>query len=506
MSALQFYLDLVVAATRELLRFRFWMVSLFSLLLLAVLFVGVKWPQKYSSSAVLLVDVTNVIEPLLRGKAEVVDIDVNEKIGDVISSRNILEKAFLRLYPEASSFNPKKLENEVKRFSWGLDVSPDFPRKQTRVFYSAVDPTTAYESLSSIVQAFLDDRAEEKQKISSEAYRFIDSQVVVYKRQLEEAEQRLKEFKSHSIVASESDVHQRMGELGAEIKDLQVEIQEVQERVRSTQAQLVTERQFIEVRDRNNSLIERKKLLQDELDRLRLLYQDTYPDIVTIRRQLAEIDLEIQNNLGDTGLVSASEISDLPLYEELRKQLSSNEVQLLTKKRRLKALGQMLVDEGKVADQVAERQAELINLTRDYDVNKSAYEGMLGRKENARLTMVLNNEGQGINYRLIDGPTFPLNLSGIPPLIIFMAAPIVAILGPLLLVFAYVFLDPRYRSAVTLKNALPEGVQLLAKIPHQNTPLGQRLMRKDMLILALWVFCLMIVYVYLAYIQLIAVD
>lgn len=504
MSGFQFYIDLIVAVKRELIRFRFWVVALFTAVLLAVLFVGVKWPQKYTSRAVISVDVTNVIEPLLRGKAEVVDIDVNEKIGDVISSRKIVERAMLKMYPEAASYSPQRLERETKLFRGGMQIEVSRRRPQTTVYYHADNPSGAYESLSALVQVFLDDRAAEKQKVSSEAYNFINSQVVEYKKQLEDAEQRLKAFKSQSVDVSEADVKRRISELNGQIKDLQVEIQETQERIRSTKSQLATESQYIEVRARNAGLEQRKQVLQDELDRLRLLYQDTYPDIVTVKRQLAEINREISGNLSAAGLNSTGESSELPLYEELRKQVSANEVTLLTQKRRLQALETLLTDEQVLADQVAENQAELLDLTRDYDVTKSVYEEMLERKENARLTMALNNEGQGENYKLVEAPAFPLSMSGIPPLFIFLAAPIVALLAPIGLALVYVFLDPRYRSAAKLQSSLPEGVPLLAKIPHQNTPLSQRLMRKDMLILSLWVLCLMGFYGYLAYIQLLA--
>lgn len=502
MSGFQYYIDLVIATKRELIRFRFWVVALFTLVLLAVLFVGIQWPQKYTSRSVISVDVTNVIEPLLRGKAEIVDINVNKKIADVISSRKILERAMLRIYPEAASYSPQRLEREVKRFAAGMEVVGSNRSSQATVLYHADNPTTAYESLSAVVQVFLDDRAAEKQKISSGAYNFINSQVVEYKKQLEEAEQRLKAFKSQSVDVSETDVRRRIADLTGQIKDLQVEIQETQERIRSTKSQLANESQYIEARARNANLEQRQQVLQDELDRLRLLYQDTYPDIITLKRQLAEINREIANNLAASGLNSAGESSELPLYEELRKQVSANEVMLLTQKRRLQALEKLLADEHELADQVAENQAELLDLTRDYDVTKSVYEEMLERKENARLTMALNNEGQGENYKLDEAPAFPLSMSGIPPLLIFLAAPLVALAAPLGLVLVYVFLDPRYRSAAKLQSALPEGVHFLGKIPHQSTPLSQRLMRKDMIILALWVICLMGFYGYLVYLQL----
>lgn len=504
MSAFQYYIDLFVAAKRELIRFRFAVAVIFTAVLIAVLFVGSKWPQHYSSSATISVDVINVIEPLLRGAAEVTtDVNAREKVGDVIASRRVLEGAVFRLYPDSVNYNPQRLERAVKNLRAGLEIVVARNRPHTTVTFHASSPTMAYESLNAIVEVFLENRASEKQKDSFEAYNFINTQVAGYKKQLELAEERLKSFKSQSVDASEVDVRKRISDLTASIKDLRVEIQETEETIRTTKSQLVSERRYVEVRSKNLVLEERRKALQDELDRLRLSYQDTYPDIVTLKRQVDEINASIRGNLEAAGLQSAGETSDLPLYEELRKQVSAGEVLILTQKRRLVALENLLKDEEQLADKVAERQAELADLTRDYDVTKSVYEKMLGRKENAKLTMALNNEGQGENYKLIEPPVYPLSPSGINPILIFLIAPVLAAGLPLVLVFAYVFLDPRIRSAAQLRTLLPEGVDLLTVAPYQRTPLGVRLMRKDMILLGLWVACLMAFYGYLAYIQII---
>ena len=499
----QYYLDLIVAAKRELIRFRFGVAVLFTIILLAVLFVGSKWPQRYVSTSVIAVDVTNVIEPLLRGAAEVTDLDVTEKVGDVISSKRVLEAALLRIYPEAAGYSPQRLENEVKQLRSNLGIVVSRRRPHTVVSFGSASPTGAYESLTAIVDVFLEDRVAEKQKDSFEAYNFINAQVVEYKKQLESAEQKLKAFKAQSVDASESDVRKRVNSLTAEIKDLQVEIEETEETIRTTRRQLKTEGQYLEVRSRSIALEERRKSLQDELDRLRLSYQDSYPDVMALKRQLAELDEALRVNLEAAGLQSAGQASELPLYEELRKQASSAEVQVLTQRRRLAALESQLEDEYRLAGQVADRQAELLDLTRDYDVTKSVYEEMLERKENAKLTVALNNEGQGENYKLIESPNYPLSPSGLNPIVIFLLAPILAAGFPLGLVFVYVFLDPRIRSSSQLRSILPEGVGLLASIPYQSTPLGVRLMRKDMILLGLWVVCLMGFYGYLAYIQII---
>ena len=256
------------------------------------------------------------------------------------------------------------------------------------------------------------------------------------------------------------------------------------------------ERKNLNVRTKVVALESRKALLNEELDRLRFSYQDEYPDIVALKSQVAELEFEIASNLALAEGESAGEMSELPLYEELRKRYSSTELQLHSEQRRLAALKELLKEEKELADEVTGNQAELSDFTRDYDVTKNHYEKMLSRKENAKLTMALNNEGQGENYRLVQAPIFPLQPEGLNPLFILMVAPLVALLAPMALVFVFVLFDPRIRAVSRMTEVLPEGIQLLCVVPHQGAKLSERLIRKDMLLLILWGGVILGVYLY----------
>jgi hypothetical protein len=52
---------------------------------------------------------------------------------------------------------------------------------------------------------------------------------------------------------------------------------------------------------------------------------------------------------------------------------------------------------------------------------------------------------------------------------------------PILLVVAYVLVDPHLRSARALQKQLPPEIEMLGVIPHYNSPLGERLLKKDMI-------------------------
>lgn len=225
----------------------------------------------------------------------------------------------------------------------------------------------------------------------------------------------------------------------------------------------------------------RRELLLQQLESLRLSYQESYPDIVSLKAQLAELDSHIKEVKDEETVVSSGTDGKLenPLYEELRKQLSDAEVNKGAQKRRLSSTEKLLEQEYARAQKVAGNQAELSELTRDYDVIREVYEEMLSRKESARLSMTLDIEGQGVSYKIQEPASFPLNPSGLRFIHLALLAPFLGLLLPLTLLIAYIVVDPRFRSANKMLEVLPDDIELLGVIPHYNTPIANRILRKD---------------------------
>lgn len=498
MDAIQYVKDVLTALRRELIRYRAAAAALFTLLFLAVLYVSLNWPKYYVSEAAIIKDVTNVIEPLLRGTAEVADVNKNETVQDLIFSRRLIDRVLARINPEVAQMSPDQVELEMMAFRRNLLVTSDARNRNiTSLSFMSKDADQAYETLRAVVDIFIEDRMAEKQKVTYEAHNFISEQVVKYKKRLEKAEEKLKDFRSRNVDASEQVVKDRIAELAGEIQNLRIAIQESEEKIRTTRTQLEAESQNVNQRARYKTLMERRTTLAEQLDQLRLTYQDSYPDIVALKSQIFEIDQAIDEYRSEYSF--GGSVSELPLFEELRKQLSTAEVELKTQKRRYESLEELLEKEYKVAERVASNQAELMDLTRDYDVTKKVYEEMLARKENANITLALNDEGQGESYKLLEPPTYPLQPAGVPAILIFLAAPVVALAAPVGLAMVFVVLDPRLRSVALLSQKLPEGVQLLGVVPHRGTPLAARLLRKDIILLTLLAIILMVIYGYTLY-------
>ncbi len=492
-----FYLDIYRAIVREVINFKRAVVICFLTVSFVVLLVGFLWPKSFKTNALLYAETTNIIEPLLKGRAQVTEINRSRQAAEVIYTRRIMETVAEKSGLLVGDEDPTKREAILGGLRSKVALAPE-GKTHFRIGYSDSNPDTSFEVLNNVVSVFISDTSKRKREESVGAFNFIDAQVKSYKRQLEDAELQLKEFKAKNTEGTEASVTQRINELRKSIENYKLEIEEETARKKSIGQQLQQESQYQASKSKVDEYQERLQFLQKQLDNLRLSYKESYPDIVSVKAQMAEIEWAIENIQGKENIVvgsSSENQTENPLHEELRKKLSESELEIRTGKRRLASLDRLLKQEYKRAEKVASNQAELMDLTRDYNVTKQVYEEMLERKENARLSMTLDIEGQGVSYKIQEPAVFPLKASGLTFIHFAIIGPFLGVLLPLGLVVAYVMVDPRLRSAQLLQNQLPPDIELLGVIPHVNTPLGERLMKADIVTLMIFIAVGMSVYV-----------
>lgn len=481
-----YYSDLLKAVLRELVHFKGWMVAVFLLVAFAALGAGMFWPKKYQTSAMLYADVTNIIEPLLKGRAEVTGIDRSEQAREAIYTRKMLESVAIKSGLMSGAEPIEKQESIVNGLRKGVLIE-DEGKNYFRISYANPDQEKSFKVLNTVVDVFIENAAERKRSESRGAFEFIDEQVRGYKRQLEMAEDRLKQFKSKNLYLTEGSVNTRIHQLRTQIEDLKLLVDETQTRKYSIDSQLRDETQYLASRNKVDGYRERISGLQSQLDTLRLQYTETYPDIVSLKDQILDLELAIESAQQGSGPVvgsSGSNPVENPLWEDLRKQAAAAEVELQTLNKKRQVLENLLKEEYERAEQVAVKEAELSELTRDYDVTKQIYEEMLERREKARLSMTLDIEGQGVSYKIQEPAVFPLQPTGLRFIHFLLAGPFVGLMAAVGLIVAYVVVDPRVRSPSLLISQLPDDVELLGVIPHVHTPLAKRVFRSDVVLLS----------------------
>lgn len=475
-----FYVQVIRAVLRELNRHKTLVMAAFIIISFAVLLAGYLFPKKYVTSSQLYADETNIIEPLLQGRAVSSEIDRSEKAREVLYTRRIMEQIANQAGLIKPDDLPEVVDAAIKRLRARTTIVSE-SKNFFRITYVDTDPDASFNVHNTIVNVFLTDAAERKRMESRSAYQFIDEQVKSYQRQLQEAERRLKEFNVANRDGTAGAATSRIENIRSQIEELQLQIDEQGARVVSIQSQLRSEGQFMARRSKVDALVERVALMRQELDNLRLSYQETYPDIISLKQQIADLEAEITKAEGSDETWPQSGAGDVanPYYQDLKTRLAEAEVEQRTLQKRKAVMERMLKDEYARSERIAERGAELSELTRDYDVTRGVYEEMLERKEAARLSMTLDIEGQGVTYKIQEPAVFPRLPSGVQFWHLALLGPLLGIVLPIGMLVAFVVIDPRVRFTSALQQFLPDNVPLLGVVAHYNTPMAQRVLRAD---------------------------
>lgn len=455
----------VAVIWREICQRKFKVAFLITIISFAIMFVGMLRPPSYSSSITIFADNQNIIKPLLGTKASVTGIKQNRtaQVQDIIYSPRILSEVLDSVYGE-NAF-PAGLAKDIKisQIRSGLSVEGR-SGNYIKVSYKDDSADRTFEILNKVVSMFIEDSADTKRQESRSAYNFIDQQTASYKNLLLKAEDKLKSFQSSNFDGTESEVNSRIASLRASIEEMNIQVQESNTRVGILQNQLSTEKRVVgssyEATVFNNQLRQLKK----EKAALQINYEDGYPAIIDINYQINDLEKTISELKKQVNSKKPINSDYNPLYEELRSLLSAAKIEHQTLLNRLKAFNELLDDSYERRKRIANNKAELSELTRDYSVFQAQYEEMLTKKEKARISMVLDIQGQGVNYKLQEAATYPNTPIGARFIHFFAAGPIVALVIMIGIFVAKIMLDSKIRLLSEIKRF--EGVTLLAGIPH----------------------------------------
>src|SRR5690606_11610871 len=250
---------------------------------------------------------------------------------------------------------------------------------------------------------------------SREAYDFIADQVDQYHAKLSQAEESLKDFREKNPDArpgTETDVNVRIAELRRQLEGSRLQLMELESQERSLARQLSGTDSIATSPSRLGHFAERQAELQDELDTLLVSYTDQHPDVVRVRHQLDALHDEM-NRSPRRREGEAPRVSLNPFHTELQTQLSETRSAAAGLRSRIAATEALLEDALQRGHLVTATESYLAELTRGYEVNREIYQDLLKRRENARLSMMLDQEGRGLTFRIHEPATVPARPSGL---------------------------------------------------------------------------------------------
>ncbi len=469
-------IDMLPVFLREGRRYSIALTVIFAVIAISALVLGLLWPKSYSATTSILAQSSDIITPLLEGRA--VPTGVTDRAGmarQVIFGRKVLSDALETggwTLSHPSPIQQDRIMEEIKDRTQVTSPRPEL----VQISYRDSDPERTFKITQRFAELFIQESRAAKERESRDAFEFIDNQVNDYHKKLTTAEDGLLKYRSANTDAqpgSATDANTRIGVLRTQVEEARTSLMEQRSRESALLAQLSGESEVTAVQTREGLYRAQLIDLQNQLDRLLLTYTDNYPDVVRTRMQMDDIKKQISNErernsrAKDGKQMLSDDAQFNPLYQTLKGQLANLRQEMAGTRSRMTSSESMLNDELDRSRRIAASESALAELTRDYEVNRDIYQDLLKRRENARVSMVLDQEQRGLTFRIQDPAILPLRPSGLRLMHFALAGMVLAIGVPFGLLFALVQFDPRVRSARQLERTT--GLVALATVPTYLT-------------------------------------
>jgi polysaccharide chain length determinant protein (PEP-CTERM system associated) len=449
-------------------------------------------PDRYESSARIFVDTQSVLKPLMSGLAVQPNVDQQIAIlSRTLISRPNIEKLIRMADLDLAIKGKKDREELISDLGQTLKIRGAGRDNLFTLSYEDTQPERAKRVVQSLVSIFVESGLGDKRKDTDTARRFIEEQIKTYEQRLEEAENRLKDFKIKNMGmmgASGQDYVSQVAEVARQLAQARLALRESENSRDALKKQLLGEEPVLLPEAPKNYQVSIPELdgridsLQQKLDNLLLQYTENHPDVAGTRRVIAQLEeqkkKEIEARSAQPG--GFGDVNSNPVFQQMKLALAESEANVASLRARVseyEAREKELQDSAKLRPQI---EAELAQLNRDYEVNKRNYETLVSRRESANMSVEMESSSGMAEFRLIDPPSVPLKPSAPNRVVLMPLAGLAAVLFGLAVTFLISQLRPTFLDGRDLREVT--GLPLLGTV--SSTPDPRRRRRRQRMNLA----------------------
>lgn len=410
---------------RGMWRHRWYAMMLTWAVVLVGWFVVYRLPDQYEASARVYVDTDSILRPLLSGLAVETNVDQRLRIMTrTLLSRPNLEKVARMSDLDIDAKTPADMEALLDRLAKDIKIRSTHRENLYTITYDDSKPQEAKRVVQSLLTIFVESTLGASRQDSDNAQKFLDQQIKDYEQRLVDAENRLMKFKRQHIglMPSESgDYFSRLQAAQAKVQQTKLQLNEAEQSRDELKRQLndSSEDDTMSLLGGQSSspvttaLDGRIDNLQKKLDDLQLRFTDQYPDVIELKRVIAELKKQRKQEIKAMAKASpdAKAVGN-PLYQQRTLAIDQADANIAAIKVRLAAYEQGVTQLRKLVDTVPKVETELKRLNRNYGITKRNYDALVARRESAQLSEDVKQTGDGVRFKVIDPPRVPLTPSG----------------------------------------------------------------------------------------------
>lgn len=475
------------------LRRRWFIIIPFCLSIIAGIYLSFTLPKIYRASTLILVQAqrvpTNYVRSVISAGIESRINMISQQIMSRTNLENIIDQFKLFSEPEHEKmYMEDKIEDIRKRIS--VNIRSRRGADAFEVSFEDTDPERVMRVTNTLATYFIDENLKVREAQAIGTTDFLDDELNNIKTQLEKHEETLLIYRKKFM----GELPEQL-ETNLRILDRQQEqLIEKQKNLRNVKNMLIAfEKQMSELQNMQNdvSMFSTDGLVEfetegstsvdqlgEQLSILKTRYTDKHPDVMRLKRMIAELEDQIDQELSESE-ESEEEVFSGNNYQELQiaqRDEITNEIKTL--KADISKIQEQITIYQKRVENTPKREQEILSLKRNYANIKGTYDSLLKRKLEAAISVNMEKKQKGEQFRVIDSARLPEktikpNMNRLFALT--LAAGLFVGCG---LVFLLEYFDTSFRRPEDIDSLL--GVPVIAILPSIIHPEDIKMKRRNL--------------------------
>lgn len=387
-----------------------------------------KMPKLYRSETLIMVVPQRVPDAYVKSTITATVQDRLTSISDQILSRSRLERIILDfdLYKEMRA---KGIMEDVVQRMRG-DIKPSVDGKEAtsfRVSYISREPKTAQKVTERLASLYIEENLRDRENLAESTNQFLESQLEDAKRRLIEHEKKLEEYRRAHSGQLPSQLQSNL----QSIQNAQLQLQAVSESInRARERRLLLERQLADAQTLPIAVIQpgvttagsdavaptaaqQLENAEARLELYRLRYTPDHPDVKSLQRTIAELQVKADAEAkkpptasADKPL-SAAEAARQKRIRDLQADIDVIDHQVSSGLAEEVRLKNVIASYQAKVDVVPSRESDLVELMRDYTTLQETYSSLLKKREESKLAANLERRQIGEQFKVLDPASLP---------------------------------------------------------------------------------------------------
>ncbi|HBG07901.1 MAG: chain-length determining protein [Geobacteraceae bacterium GWC2_58_44] len=415
-----------------------------ALVIMTVVFiVSYALPRKYESTSTVFIE-KNVISELVKGITVTPSMeDTINVLTYAITSRTLISKVV-----DTLDVNLAKREGDTDALIKKLQRSTTVKVKDKNLFtisFSDSNPKVARDFVNTLVRLYIEENISSKRGESYDATKFLSEQIDTFSTKLEKAEEEVNAYKRDKGGLISIDE----GKLFEEINMAQQKLYDLQLRRR----QLEGMRQV--TKKSTDPLQAKLTVLQRKLDDLRVQYTDSFPEVVSVKADIAAVKDQLKSRKDGT---------PQPVDPQ---ELAKIEYEISAYKVTEDGLRRYIATNKTLLQNIPAAKAGLEKLDLEKKNQKNLYDQLVSRHGQSEVSKQMEVQDKSTTFRVVDPAILPQKPANPNRLQIMLMGMLAALAGSFALLVLMDRLDGSVKDVAQVKGL---GVPVLASIPRMVDP------------------------------------